>query len=494
MGEKREKWIGLGLALLVLAGMLLFFEKAHPLVILDADDWTYISQSRAAIPATKLWNPARILPEILMPYASSLGVLLFSRLGYVQAITAMNGLVLSLFISAYVWEFFRLLTRRLSLGAAGAALLSALFLLLHFLIFRREPAGNRHLFYAYDVTCIYYYVIPGLLNAALVLRLLRTGEHRRFFEKEKLLQKGILAALVYLAVFSNLFESVILAAFCGWELLLALLRGRKNRGTGRAFRREQGFSAAVLLLWLASVWFESRGGRAGTPNETPFGQALGECLRSLPSFFGGMNRFFLLLVCGCALALLLLLFGRRREETRPDAGGVLLPLGLTGAATLAFLTLASAKVSSAYILRCDVMFGVGFALVAGTVLALALLLRRCPRLLVLLPLLLVILFSETDTRLRTFAEPNCLLAPPEECLALDQTVIDQIVAADRAGESRVTVYVPDYGSSDNWPQSVYLGPRAAASLYKHGLTGRLLEVEVVPRGAITDVTHPQPEK
>ena len=51
MDAKEKNWIGLGLCLLVLGAMLLFFEKAHPLVILDADDWTYISQSRAALPA-----------------------------------------------------------------------------------------------------------------------------------------------------------------------------------------------------------------------------------------------------------------------------------------------------------------------------------------------------------------------------------------------------------------------------------------------------------
>ena len=135
MNRKKEKWIGAGLCLTVFLSMLLFFEIAHPLVILDADDWTYISQSRIALPVSRFWNPARILPEILMPYASGLGLLLFGGLGYIRAITVMNGLVLSMFITGYVWAFYRLLTDNLRLAAGRSGLLALLFLLLSYYIY-----------------------------------------------------------------------------------------------------------------------------------------------------------------------------------------------------------------------------------------------------------------------------------------------------------------------------------------------------------------------
>ncbi|MBQ9423305.1 MAG: hypothetical protein IJU32_06970, partial [Pyramidobacter sp.] len=113
--EKRDRQCRIILFILVLLSMLLFFERAHPLVILDADDWTYISASRAALPSLRFWNPARILPETLMPCAASLGVLLFAPLGYIPSITVMNGIVLSLFITWYVLAFDRLLAEKLKL-------------------------------------------------------------------------------------------------------------------------------------------------------------------------------------------------------------------------------------------------------------------------------------------------------------------------------------------------------------------------------------------
>ena len=481
MKDRKRNLAGLALSFAVLLAMLFFFEKAHPLVILDADDWTYISQSRMALPNTKFWNPARILPEILMPYASGLGVMLFKPLGYIPSITAMNGLVLSLFITAYIYAFFRLLTDCLHLGPGRAAGLSLLFLLLHFTIFRTQAAGNSYLFWAKDVTCVYYYVIPGLLNCSLVMTLARTGLHRRFWEKGETASKSLLLLAAYLAVFSNLFESAILACWCGLDLLAALLRALRQRRLGRDFWMEQSFSLALLLLWLLSAWFESRGGRGAAASAQPYAAALGESFRQAGAFFGDVFLLVLLL-CGAVLAALLaaLLLRVFSREERGPFGSLLLPLLLMGLLTLLFEILLCGKVDPAYSRRSDVMFGPCFALLALTVLALGLLLRRFARLSLVLPLLLLVLFSATDSRSRCFRDSNDILAPPELCTALDEALVEQVLAAQERGENAVTVRVLDFGEGDNWPQAVYLGDRLAASLYKHGLTRELMEIEILP--------------
>lgn len=486
MKDKKKRLLGLGLGLTVLLAMLLFFEKAHPLVILDADDWTYISQSRIALPSTKFWNPARILPEILMPYASGLGVLLFRSLGYIPSITVMNGLVLSLFITAYVYAFYRLLTDSLDLGPLRAAGLSLLFLLLHFTLFRTDTDQNGYLFWAKDVTCVYYYVIPGLLNCTLVMILARTGLHRCLWEKGGSVSKSLLLLAAYLAVFSNLFESAILACWCG----LDLLRGLWKRRPGRDFWREQSFSLGLLGLWLVSAWFESRGGRGAAASAQPYLGALGESFRQSFSFFGGMY-FLALLFCAAILAALLAaLLGRAfaREERGP-LGSILLPLLLMGLLTLLFEIFLCAKVDASYARRSDVMFGPCFALLALTVLALGLLLRRFERLALVLPLALLVLFSVTDTRGRTFRDSNDILAPAELCTALDQALVDQVLAAQTEGESSLVLRVLDFGGGDNWPQATYLGGRMAASLYKHGLTRELMEITVLPDPAVNRQFH-----
>ena len=489
MDTKREKWLSAGLCLTVLLSMLLFFEIAHPLVILDADDWTYISQSRIALPVASFWNPARILPEILMPYASELGVLLFGRLGYIRAITLMNGLVLSLFICFYIRAFFRLLTDVLRLAPGRSALLSLLFLLLHFTIFRTAPDQNGYLFCSKDVTCIYYYVIPALLNCGLVMTLARTGLHRRFWEKGEFSGKSLLLLASYLAIFSNLFESAILAIWCGVELLLALLRHRRKLRSA-ALWREQSFSLAAVLLWLVSVWFEGRGGRGESGTAVPFGTALGESFRTAFSFLGGIYALVLLLAAASLGALLLfLLLGKLGKEAGAVCRALLLPLLGLGTILFLFEVLICAKVGPAYAARSDVMFGVCFALLSLAMLSIGLLLKRWERLLLLLPLVFLVLYTATDTRGRTFADSNDILAPAEVCEALDQNILDQVLEAQDRGEYQVTVHVPYCGSEDNWPHSTYMGGRVAASLYKHGITSRLMEIEILPDPQVNAELH-----
>ena len=486
MADKKAIRIRAALVVLVFAAMLLFFERAHPLVILDADDWTYIAASRAAVPSLRFWNPARILPEILMPWASSLAVLLFRPLGFIPSLTVMNGLVLSLFITWYVFCFHRLLTEKLALREEAAALLSVLFLLLHFLIFRVEVQNNDYLFRARDVTCVYYYTIPGLLNSGLVMRLMTAGEHRAALEKENALRTGFLALAAYLAVFSNLFESVILAAYCGLDFLFALIRDRKT--DRRAFLRAQAFNLAVLLLWALSVFMEGGGERAESANTLPFFYSAGLCLRALILQATVMNRVFLLLAA-LSLAVGVYLAVTERKEKDGAFSPLFLRFVLLTVLCAVFEILLCAKVQITYIGRCDALFVVYAAFLALLTLSLGALVRKKERLIAALPLLLVLVFSLTSTGLRTFMESNDLYAPARVCTALGNDLVDQIVEADRAGETEVAVFVVDSGSEDNWPQTLYMGPRVAASLFKHGLTEKLMTVRIVPDRAVNERLH-----
>ena len=61
-----------------------------------------------------------------------------------------------------------------------------------------------------------------------------------------------------------------------------------------------------------------------------------------------------------------------------------------------------------------------------------------------------------------------------------------VLEAQARGESRVTLHVPDYGGGDNWPHAVYLGDRMAASLFKHGLTRELMQIEILPDPALNE--------
>lgn len=113
-------------SLLAFLFFLLFFYKIHPLVLLDTDDWTYSYMARRAVPQWGAWNPARVLPEVLMPLVtliskSSLDVFMQNHFA---AISLGYAITLSAFIATMVCFLYRLLEKSNS----------RLVLLLYFLI------------------------------------------------------------------------------------------------------------------------------------------------------------------------------------------------------------------------------------------------------------------------------------------------------------------------------------------------------------------------
>ena len=91
--------------------LFLFFDAAHPLALLDLDDWAYFSYARTAIPSPSFWNPSRILPELLMPLCGSAAGLLNSLFfhDYAAAQVFAVAVTYSLFITAYLAAFLRLM-------------------------------------------------------------------------------------------------------------------------------------------------------------------------------------------------------------------------------------------------------------------------------------------------------------------------------------------------------------------------------------------------
>lgn len=120
-------------------GLSLFFFKYHPLTLFDTDDWTYLSFTRQSklLPNKSEWNPIKVLPENLMPLAGYIGSTLFlGSKGFYDAVVNGMGLVFALFI--------------------------------HFIPFLSNGAVVGHFFTDQNLTCIYNYTIPTLLNAILI--------------------------------------------------------------------------------------------------------------------------------------------------------------------------------------------------------------------------------------------------------------------------------------------------------------------------------------
>ncbi len=463
---------------LVFLSMLLFFTLWHPIPVMDGDDMVCIIRPRPAIPIPGTWNPSRVLPETLMPLCGALAGLL-AGLGcgsfidcQIFAVAAM----LAAFITLYIACFLRLLRRRFKLGELAAFGLAALFLLGHFFVFRSQTEGNLHMFHCYDCCCVFFYTISALLSCTMVLFFLAEEEPRLF--GGGLLRAALLTTGLYFALFSNLFGSSVLAAYAAARVLNTVLRKRPLR--------ENLLFGGILLAWLFAALIELLGGRA----ESLSGNSSHLLANLAPTWdsFAGLLRtcsplFLLLFTLSVPAGLVLLLLRRGGEERRQ-----FVHCWLTGlfclACVLPFHLLISAAVTPMYAGRPEASFPVFFLVFLLMLLTAAELLRRFPQLAALLPVVLVVSLSMTNSAGRTYADANPMGLNGRLVAVIENEMEAQIRAAVAAGEETCTVEV--LRSDDdwaNWPQNDYVGDALAACLYKYGLIERLIPVEAVPSDA-----------
>lgn len=242
----------------------IFFSKLHPLVPYDGDDWRYLGFAREAIPLWKDWNPTRVLPEILMPLMGYVAAyLIFPVNGdYIHAVTISSSLFLSFFITVYLWMFSRYLHERFSIGLEGNLEATTLFITFHFLIFSYKINPIPYLFGMINLTCVFYYLIPALVNNSVVFYLLLKSKIFNSNEKPHKWISGFFILSIYLSIFSNLFQSIILASYVVSILLFRLPWKTISLSTTKKYILDNRFFVGIFVLWLISLLYEANGGRA----------------------------------------------------------------------------------------------------------------------------------------------------------------------------------------------------------------------------------------
>lgn len=476
--------------------LFVWFTQIHPLVVYDADDWTYLAYVRSATPIWGDWNPAKVFPETVMPFFSTVAVYtLMPLLGdYILAQTVMHALVVSAFITVYVFCFTELVKRVLPVKTAGAVSASALFLLLHFLIFRSRQQDNSYLFFCFDLNCYYNYLIPGLLNASLVMYMLNNPGFDAFLAGGSPAKKGIFYLVLYYAIFSNLTTSGILAALAGSCLLISIIRKGKSFRLGQ-FVRENALYLGILLAWLVSAIFELSGGRATSSEwNGSFAWKLKYTLYGLKEVALGCNPVFWCVSVGCVVAAIAALVVSRGKKpgnkVDPWLSGVCI---VAAAAILVYTLFLCAAVSPSYIYRSEYLFEFCFFGLMTVSLCFAYLLSVWPKLFFFTPLALCILVSQINTRGATFQESTVENLDPKICAEISRDIIDQYVQADQAGQKQMLLYVPvhteDPDTQDNWPHSVVLLPRITNTLYEHGIISYPIDITVVPSVEMNEKYH-----
>lgn len=482
MSEKRKTQLMLGVfALCVFAFLLVFFLGYYPLTVNNLDDWTYLRFGRPAVPQAAQWNPARVLPEILMPACAQLAVWLVMPLtgDYLLAMSLVFSVVLCLFITVYVLLFARLLMRVMKIEAPMAALLSVLFLVFHFRSWMSVWIPSQHLFYSEGLTTTYYYTIPALLNIMLVLMM--EAAQNRVVSCDRPIAGGMMILLLYLAVFSNLYSSVIIAVYCGVSVVFSFVKKLREKTSLCAWLKRCVLQIGVLGMWFVSMFFELFGSRADSMGAS--GSLFARIKHTISVLLMEVERMedtvFWLTFLMIAAGIVLLAFSRgKKEEDRTYAMAMLRYLACAGL-TLIYLILLSAVVSTSYIARKDVLIGVMFFVFAAAFCSLAYIIRKWRPVAFVLPLVTFVIAFDVLIGIGSFAQSNALGLPQRTCLEIGQSFVAQLLEADKAGKSKVTIAVPPGSARQgNWPYTYNMGYRMADALRDHGLIEHIQDVYI----------------
>ena len=252
MGTKNQHHYQIGLGIVTFSFFFIFYTLIHPLYILDLDDWTYMVQDRHFYPYIT-WNPSRIFPEILMPFCGIIAFkIIYPFIGdLTMSMCYVTSFVISIFASIYILSFERLIRIRFNIEVSTTFFLSLIFLSLHFLIYRIKEANNDYMFGEADVTCYYYYIIPLMLCASIVMIYMVMEYTGQAWSNRSPIVLGIEIVFLYFSIFSNLYPNILLISYVFIALLTNFIRKRN--------RDYQIVYAIILTIWVFSALLETMG-------------------------------------------------------------------------------------------------------------------------------------------------------------------------------------------------------------------------------------------
>ena len=478
-GNKKQKFYTAAYTLFLFGALFWFFFFAHPQIPFDFDDWGNLPVLRLPLPLPNYWNPSRIFPETFYPlsgFAAALVCKCFPAISLVRAESLVTGLFLSALVTVYAICFEQLLERKLFVKRSSSMLFSLIFILLHFAALRSEETGNLHFFMSTNLSCCYYYLMPAIINCSFIMHLMA-------FKPERLSLKLLL--VIYFTVFSNQFASIILASYCGCELLLSFIKAIKEK-TVRDFPAKNKVFIVIFALWIVSVAADAFGGRGrnASGGENAFSALLSLELPDAGEIMARINPAIGLSAAILIAGFVIFAFKKLSAEEKSFLGSSL----FAGATASVMLVLLCAEVSPLYINRTEVFFGIAFFAFMLTVCCLAKLGCRLKWGDGAAVLAAAALLLAANTKGTTFADSYCEQIDSQTCRAISECIISQITDACEAGEEEVIVHVPKsyQDLDDNWPFNYRLNSPLSELLYRLRITDREMKIEILPDEALNE--------
>jgi len=448
-----------------------FFSQVHPLLPFDTDDWMYIGLTRPPYPTFSQWNPAKLLPECLQPLIGFVAAYIVTPIigDYIHALIYTNAFVVSSFIIGYLFSVQTLIKRKYSISNYSVFFIITIYTLLHFLALKTATTNNEHLWYSRDVNCYYNYIIPNMLCASLVIWLM-THDYRKL---KSSISISILAFTTFMALFSNLYSTVILIAYIGATLTLDIFTyNKKQQKWLLKFIKFNYFYLIIIVGWFVVQLFEANGNRATSYGYQllPFKDSLIESLKCV-LFKTHFNDWFLLFCIGSIICAKICnyLCNHRFLYVGKQTKSLIIALILS----LSYLILLSSRVFPRYLLKGDVIFSYIFFFLLLVVLSLAYLCSRIRLVKIICPFLVFFFFFMTNAKQNSFKDLHSWNKTDlYTCEKFDRDMVNQLKKAEVLGKDTVIIYVHNYNEGTNWPLNLEFGEYIGLTLHKHGIIRR----------------------
>ena len=493
--NKREDKIFISICILGLFSFVfLFFTVIHPLVVFDGDDWCYLSQFRKPIPIWGYWNPGRVLPETFLPLLGYISAYVVNPFigNYLLSITTVFSLSIAIFCVILYVLFSKFLVTAMGIEIKKSYSIALVWICFYFLLFKSQNANNIYVLFATNLICYYYYVVPSLLNSSLVLYFMLHQNDNHFFDDFSYIHKGILLIVIYFAVFSNVFNSIIVAIYCGVYLFVDFVKqGKLNKSAMLASMHKDSIQWITLLMWVIQIVFEMTGGRAA---------AIGKSVSylHLPLYETGVSFYHLLklvnsqcaIFCVLCIVLALVLALRHKQEVSCRYHiDTMIHLVLSGILISIFLLLVCAKANVAYAGWIQCMYGIFFYFLLCAFISLTFIINRFKTLEMLIPFILIFSIVVATSSDKPYRDANMLNLNPVKAYAVSNYLIDQIKTADMNGDTELNLIVPKGDNVDNWPFPNYMGRNISRTLYTHGQTSKMMKINIIADPSLNELLY-----
>lgn len=483
--------------LLIFLFIFCFFTKIHPLYVFDTDDWAYIQDSRAgrAWPLWGVWNPTRVFPEIFMPIVSWISVIIVYPCNndYIEALSLGFGFTLTFFVVVFAIQLAKFFEANFKLSRFESLLFCLFYILfLFYPLFRHR---NTYLLRSVDVTCVFYYTIPALLNATVVLLLISVKQFKIKLEQNYFLL-SVLICSIYFSLNSNLFQSIILFSYVFTLIIFGVGNEIRKANCFRLFfilkvvinyLKNNKLFFIMVVFYSIVLFFEQSGERASGYSTRLFDLDIKSSINVFFESIDKLQRPFHFLLLTNLFGLFIYFYKKRSCSLQLiDNNYILLlfKLFVSFIITISFLILLCSKTGVSYLQRTDVILSYFIYILlislCSVIYIYNTLIGRNPFIIALLPLFVILLLFRVvlcDTR---YAETSMSNFPIRVTKKISDDIISQIISADSAFSSEIEIHVPKFSSSDNMPLALYGSQRVASALYNHRLIDREVRVKFIP--------------